>query len=117
MLFHKVKTQISVLAKSVACLFGERKIGVVKSVMFGISDFVFYFYFPFLKLFSFGINYQGYLLRRCSGVIPITASQHHISPEHKKKSEPFAYRLWVRISTVWCGKQDLNLHEVAPIRT
>ena len=25
-----------------------------------------------------------------------------------KKSEPFAYRLWVRISTVWCGKRELN---------
>lgn len=23
--------------------------------------------------------------------------------EHKKKSEPFTYRLWVRISAVWCG--------------
>ncbi len=32
--------------------------------------------------------------------------------EHKKKSEPFAYRLWVRISTVWCGKRDLNPYGV-----
>ena len=34
-------------------------------------------------------------------------SASHIT-EHKKKSEPFAYRLRVRISTVWCGKRDLN---------
>ena len=35
----------------------------------------------------------------------------HIT-EHKKKSEPFAYRLWVRISTVWCGQEDLNPYGV-----
>lgn len=97
--------------------FGEKaKIAVergvtAKSVMFGISNLIFHRKYPFLKFILSGINYQGYLLRRCSGVIPITASQHHISPEHKKKSEPFAYRLWVRISTVWCGGWDLNPHD------
>ena len=62
MLFHKVESQISVLSKWVICLLGKCKIEVVKSVMFGISNFVFHCKHPFLKMFSFGINYQGCLL-------------------------------------------------------
>lgn len=71
-LFHKVKVQVCILAEGIISLLGERKIGVIKSVMFGISDFVFHCKYPFFKMFSFGINYQGYLLRRSSGVMPTT---------------------------------------------
>ena len=36
----------------------------------------------------------------------------------RKKSEPISnLENWVRISFVWCGKQDLNLHEIAFTRT
>ena len=39
-------------------------------------------------MFLIVINYQGYLLRRCSGVMPTTASQHHISPNTKRNPNP-----------------------------
>ena len=35
-------------------------------------------------------------------------------PEHKKKSEPFAYRLWIRISTVWCRWWDSEPRSAKP---
>lgn len=35
----------------------------------------------------FGMNYQGYFLWRCSGVMPTTADWHHGSPEHLFFSE------------------------------
>ena len=72
-LFHKVKAQVCILTKRETRLLGECKIGVVKSVMFGISNLIFHCKYPFFKMVSFGINYQGYLLRRCSGVMPTTA--------------------------------------------
>ena len=38
--------------------------------------------------------------------------------EGKKKSEPISdLENLVRIILVWCGKQDLNLHEIAFTRT
>ena len=57
-LSHKVKPQVGVLAKRVTRLLGECKIGVAKSVMFGISNLIFHCKYPFLKMISFGINYQ-----------------------------------------------------------
>ena len=72
-LFHKVKTQVGILGEGVICLLGERKVGVIKSVMFGISNLILHCKYPFLRMFSFGINYQGYLLRWRSGVMPTTA--------------------------------------------
>ena len=39
-------------------------------------------------MFLIVINYQGYLLRRRSGVMPTTASQHHISPNTKRNPPP-----------------------------
>jgi hypothetical protein len=103
MLLYKVKSQIGVLAKRVICLFWESKIGVVKSVMFGISNLIFHCKYPFLK-FVFVWHQLSRIFT--SAVLGRDAnnskSASHIT-EHKKKSEPFAYRLWVRISTVWCG--------------
>ena len=78
---------------------------VVKSVMFGISDLIFHCKYPFFKM----------CLHQLSriftwAVLGCDANNSRLTslvPEHKKKSEPFAYRLWVRISTVWCRWWDL----------
>ena len=54
-------------------------------------------------------------LRRSS---PPSAVFKIIVVEGKKKSEPISdLENLVRIILVWCGKQDLNLHEIAFTRT
>ena len=46
------------------------------------------------------------------------AVQKEIVSEINKKSEPISnLENLVRIILVWCGKQDLNLHEIAFTRT
>ena len=46
------------------------------------------------------------------------AVQKEIVSEINKKSEPISnLENLVRIICVWCGKQDLNLHEIAFTRT
>ena len=89
MLFHKVESQISVLAKRIICLLGECKVGIVKSVMFGISNLI----FQLSRIFTWVVLGRDANSSRLPSLVT----------ERKKKSEPLAYRLWVRISTVWCG--------------
>ncbi len=90
---------------------------IVKSVMFGISNLIFHCKYPFLKfVFVWHQLTRIFTWAVLGRDANNSKSASHIT-EHKKKSEPFAYRLWVRISTVWCGQEDLNLHRVAPTRT
>ena len=59
-----------------------------------------------------------YLVRRLEEAPPPSAVFKIIVVEGKKKSEPISdLENLVRIILVWCGKQDLNLHEIAFTRT
>ena len=66
-------------------------------------------------MFSFGINYQGYLLRRCSGVMPTTADWHHISPNTKRNPNPSPIGFGFGFILFGAGKRTWTFTKLPPL--